>query len=243
MAVKRDGRPRHQQIAADLRAKIMSGDLTPGSQLPSTQQFVERYTAANATIQRALTALKAEGFVTSKVGQGVYVRNRQSFVIRVGAYFAPSTREYSYKLLGVGEAQPPADVATALNLAEGATAVLRHRLMLHSGEPVELSWSYYPTEIAAGTPLSSRAKIVGGAPRVLANIGYPQLYFEDRLSARAPTTEELEGLDMPDDVPVIRQFRVIYSESDRPVEVSIQIKGAHRYELLYRETISPSLDG
>jgi GntR family transcriptional regulator len=217
----------------------MAGDLRPGVQLPSTAQLIEQYGTSNTAVSSALTALKTEGFITSRVGKGVYVRDRQPFVVRVGTYFTPQPRGYSYELREVGERPPPADVAAVLNLKEGATAVLRHRLMLHNSEPVELSWSYYPTAIAAGTPLAGRAKIVGGAPRVLTELGYPQLYFEDRLSARAPTIEELEGLDMPDDVPVIRQFRVTYSEGDRPVEVSIQIKSAHLYELLYRETISP----
>lgn len=242
MASRRDSRPRHEQIAAHLRALVMSGDLPADTQLPSTQQLVEQYGAANTTIQNALTALKAEGFLTSQVGKGVYVRDRQPFVVRVGTYFPPSTRGYSYRLLDVTEVHPPLDVATTFGLVAEGTAVLRHRLMLHAGEPVELSWSYYPSEIAADTPLAGRGKITGGAPRVLADLGYPEVFFTDRVSARPPTTEEFEDLQVPDDVPVIRQFRTIYSENERPVEVSIQIKGAHLYELLYRETVSPSQD-
>lgn len=84
---------------------------------------------------------------------------------------------------------------------------------------------------------------MGGAPQVLAELGYPQAYFVDRVSARPPTTEELETLDLPDDVPVIRQLRTVYTEAGRrPVEAGIQVKGAHLYELEYRETIEP-LDG
>lgn len=217
----------------------MAGELEPGAQLPSTAQLIDQYGTSNTAVSSALTALKAEGFLTSRVGKGVYVRDRQPFVVRVGTYFTPQPQGYSYKLLDISERRPPPDVASVLDLEEGATAVLRHRLMLHNSEPVELSWSYYPAEIAAGTPLAGRSRIVGGAPRILAELGYPERYFEDRLSARPPTTEELEGLDIPDDVPVIRQFRVVYSEGDRPVEVSIQIKGAHLYELLYREMLGP----
>ena len=50
-----------------------------------------------------------------------------------------------------------------------------------------------------------------------------------------PTTEEVEILDLPN-VPVIRQFRVIYSDSERPVEASVLVKGGHLYELLYRQS-------
>lgn len=237
MARTRDGRARHQQIAADLRAQIMSGELAPGAQLPSTQHLVQRYAAANATIQRALKALKDEGFVYSWVGKGVYVRDKQPFVVQVAAYFAPSPTGYSYRLLDVTEVRPPTEIAEALNLASNGTAILRKRLLRHDGDPVELSWSYYPAEIAAGSPLAGRTKIAGGAPQTLATLGYPQRDFTDRLSARLPTTEELEILDLPDDVPVIRQFRLIYSDKHRPVEASVLVKGAHLYELLYHQKV------
>jgi GntR family transcriptional regulator len=215
----------------------MSGGLTPGTQLPSTQHLVQRYAAANATIQRALVALKDEGFVYSQVGKGVYVRDKQPFVVQVAAYLAPAPKGYSYRLLDVTEVRSPVEVAEALNLADNDTVILRKRLLLHDGDPVELSWSYYPAQIAAHSPLAAPTKIHGGAPQALATLGYPQRDFVDRLSARLPTTEELETLELPDDVPVIRQFRTIYSDQRRPVETSILVKGAHLYELLYHQRI------
>ncbi|MGH3914593.1 MAG: GntR family transcriptional regulator [Pseudonocardiaceae bacterium] len=242
MAESQEDRPRHQQIAAELRAQIMSRDLPPRAQLPSVSQLVRRYRVANATVQQALTTLKVQGFITSRHGTGVFVRDRRSLVVPAETYFTSSPRGYSYQLLSVGEVQPPADVATALGLDAKGAAVLRHRLMRHDGEPVELSWSYYPMEIAAGTPLAGRAEIVGGAPQVLAELGYPLVRFEDRLSARSPTMEESKGLNLPDDVPVIRQFRVVYGKGDRLVEVAIQIKGTHLYELEYREKIERPLE-
>ncbi|MET9239607.1 UTRA domain-containing protein [Nonomuraea sp. NPDC003709] len=78
--------------------------------------------------------------------------------------------------------------------------------------------SYYPLHVAAGTPLAARRKIRGGAPQVLADPGFPEQHFEDRISVRQPTTEEVESLDLPPDVPVFRQFRVVYSDSGRSVE-------------------------
>lgn len=215
----------------------MSGELAPGEQLPSTQHLVQRYGAANATIQRALATLKDEGFVYSRVGKGVYVRDKQPFVVQVAAYLAPTPKGYSYRLLEVSQVRPPAEISEALDLARNDMAVMRNRLLLHDGDPVELSWSYYPAEIAVRSPLAARNKISGGAPQALAALGYPQRDFVDRLSARAPTTEELQALELPDDVPVIRQLRIIYTDDHRPVEASILIKGAHLYELSYQQTI------
>ncbi|MEW9553768.1 GntR family transcriptional regulator [Nonomuraea sp. NPDC050783] len=233
MARRPDPRPRHQQIAAELRAEIMSGALRPGERLPSTPLLVTRFEAANATIQRALQSLKDEGFVRGHAGKGVFVRERRQFVVEATAYKPPATGGYGYELLQVGETTPPHDVAAALATPDGESVILRHRLMLHDGEPVELSWSYYPLDIAAGSPLGGCGKIPGGAPRALADLGFPERRFEDRISVRQPTVDEAEGLDLPADVPVFRQFRVVYSDSQRPVEVSILVKGGHLYELSY----------
>ena len=233
----RDLRPRHQQIAAELRDLIMRGELSPGSQLPSTAQLVERYGAANATIQHALKALKDEGFLDSRVGKGVYVRDRQPFVIDAAAYLAPASGRFRYQLLAVDTLVPPADIADGLRLAPDATAIVRTRILFHDDQPVELSTSYYPAEIAADSSLVKPAKIRGGAPAVLADLGFPQRAFVDRVSARPPTVEEAETLDLPDGTPVIRQLRVVYSDNERPVEASVLIKGAHLYELLYRQTV------
>ncbi|MEV0613264.1 UTRA domain-containing protein [Nonomuraea sp. NPDC050404] len=147
----------------------------------------------------------------------------------------------SYDLLHVRAVEPPADVAHALDLDKDERCVERHRTLLHAGEPIELSWSYYPLAIAEGTSLAGQGKIKGGAPKVLAELGFPQPTFEDRVSVRQPRTEEVVMLDLPADVPVIRQFRVIRSDNERPVEASVLIKGGHLFEVRYQQQAQPGV--
>ncbi|MFB4300336.1 GntR family transcriptional regulator [Actinomadura sp. NTSP31] len=220
-------------MAADMRARIMAGDLTPGTQLPSTAHLVTEFGVSNTTVQKALAVLKAEGYLTSRQGKGVYVRDRQPFRVEVGAYFPPAPGGYSYELLEVGEVPAPNEVAGALGIDAGDRVLLRRRLLRHGGRPVEVEWSYYPFELASGTELARSQRIPGGAPRVLADLGYELQHLADAVSSRMPTSEEIELLALPD-VPVIRQFRVAYSHGDRPVEVSVLVKGSHLYELVYR---------
>jgi GntR family transcriptional regulator len=54
------------------------------------------------------------------------------------------------------------------------------------------------------------------------------------VSVRVPTTEDFTALELSEDVPVIRQLRVIYSDRGVPVEASILVKPGHLYELQYR---------
>lgn len=229
-----DGRPRHQQIAAALRAQILSGDLPAGTKLPSTQNLVEAYATSNATIQRALAVLKDEGFISSHVGKGVYVRSKQPLVVEAASYITPSPDGFAYELLEVSEVQPPHEVRAAFGLSDSETATMRRRLLRYQGEPVELSWSYYPNAIARGTALAVPRRIPGGAPVVLKDLGYPQRSVVDTLSARLPTTEEVVALELPADVPVIRQLRVVRSDRQQSVEATVMIKGAHLYELRYQ---------
>lgn len=233
MTRRADDRPPYEQMAAEMRARIMAGDLLPGTQLPSTAHLVTEFGVSNTTVQKALAVLKAEGYLTSRQGKGVFVRDRQPFRVEIGAYFPPTPGGYSYELLEVAEVPAPSAVAAAFNMEAGDRVLLRRRLLRHAGRPVEIERSYYPLEMAGGTELAGSQRIPGGAPRVLASLGYELQYLVDAVSSRMPTNEEIDLLALPE-VPVIRQFRVAYTHEDRPVEVSILVKGSHLYELVYR---------
>jgi GntR family transcriptional regulator len=195
------------------------------------------YGVAGSTVSKAIRILEDEGFVRGQVGKGVFVRSKQPFVIAATAYKEPSPRGYKYDLLQVQEVTPTKEVAQALRLGDGERVILRRRLLRWDGEPVEMSSSFYPLSFAAGTPLARKGKIPGGAPQILADLGLPERAFEDRVSVRQPLKEEIDALGLPLDVPVFRQFRVVYTDDERPVEVSILIKGGHLFELLYRQPV------
>ncbi|MFI8852154.1 GntR family transcriptional regulator [Streptomyces sp. NPDC053499] len=246
-----DRRSLHERIAADLRDEIMSGDLAPGSKLPSTAQLKTRFTASNATVQKALQLLKDERLVVGRPGAAVTVREHRQRTIRPATYMAPAQSGEPYrwlteaaklggqarsKLLEVGEATPPADVLAALELPEGGTALLRRQMLLIDDEPVELVKSYYPLEIARGTAMMERRKIKGGTPTLLAELGHPPRLSADRVSARVPTQEEYTALQLPSSLPVLRTLRVVYSDQNRPIEATVMAKAGHLYELQYEFT-------
>ncbi|WP_369186092.1 GntR family transcriptional regulator [Streptomyces sp. R08] len=243
-----DRRPLHERIAADLRDEIMSGDLQPGASLPSTQRLKDRFEASNATVQKALQVLKDERLVIGRAGASVTVREHRQETIRPAdtGQPAPPGEQYSWltvangrgkrgniELLEVAEVQPPADVAVAFGLSEGATAVMRSQVLSYDDVPVELVKSYYPVELARGTAMTERRKIRGGTPALLAGMGYPPRHTVDRVSARVPTQEQFEALQLPSDLPVLRTFRVVYSDDQRPIEVTVMAKAGHLYELQY----------
>ncbi|GAB3709760.1 GntR family transcriptional regulator [Nocardiopsis oceani] len=253
MARNEDTRPRHQQIAAELRAAIMSGDLPPGKRLPTTQQLMTRYEVTSQTVQRTLQVLKTERFVYGKPGVGVFVRTDSPLGVRIASYLGSPepgdahpwldrARERGQKgsstLLSVARVEPPGQIMEALALEPGERAVLRHQLLLLDGEAAELVWNYYPLSTAEGTPLERRSRIRGGSPALLTELGFPPREHIDHVSVRLSTTEEFEALELPEDVPVLRTLRTVFSDGGRPVEASVLVKAGHRFELVYRNGIS-----
>ncbi|MFB7079245.1 GntR family transcriptional regulator [Streptomyces sp. NPDC056308] len=246
-----DRRALHERIAADLRDQIMGGDLAPGASLPSTVHLKDRFNASNATVQKALQLLKDEKLVIGRPGAAVTVREHRQRTVRPASYVAPAASGEPYRwlteaakngsrahstLLEVVECEPPADVAEALRLPKSGTALLRRQLLVMDDEPVELVASYYPLEIARGTVMTERRRIPGGTPTLLAELGYPPRLSVDRVSARVPTQDQYQALRLPGDLPVLRTLRVVYSDDERPIEVTVMVKAGHLYELQYEFT-------
>ena len=62
------------QLAAILRTQIESGELAPGSRLPSIITLSETYGIARVTAHKALRALVDSGLAVVSPGRGMYVR-------------------------------------------------------------------------------------------------------------------------------------------------------------------------
>ncbi|MEU0517976.1 UTRA domain-containing protein [Streptosporangium sp. NPDC006007] len=129
---------------------------------------------------------------------------------------------------------PPADVASALGLRSAAAAVVRRRTMLLDDRPVELTDSWYPERIAAGTALASPEKIKGGAVTLLADLGYAVHEAREDITFRAATADEASELEIPAGTPVITLFRTCLTAEGEPFEASVMVMVAENRHLRYR---------
>lgn len=226
--VHRDPRTTQQRIAAKLRAQLMAGEPPTGTVIGTTKSLVASFGAANQTVQSALKILKSERRIANVPGYGIV------------AAAPPLMREAAVDLgaaeliLEVGEVAAPYEVRQAFGLPDGGTAALRKRLLLLDDEPDELVWSYYPLALAQGTAILEPGRIRGGTPTLLAGMGFEPREMVDRVTVRPPTEEEFVLLELPAEVPVIRTFRVVYSNDEKPIEATVMVKAGHLHELLYR---------
>jgi GntR family transcriptional regulator len=232
-----DDRPQHARIAADLRAKILSGDIK--GTLPTFKQLMSLYSTTTNTAQRAVALLKAEGFVEGKQGKALIVRSDRIRISDASTQLEPPADDITYRVLQVGHERPPEDAAQKLGLADGETALLRKRLTLRNDEPVEIEWSYYPESIITGTALDQPQQALGSMPAILAAHGREQRGLVAEIQVREPTTDELQTLELPDEIPVMRTLRTITDANGTVLEVTVMITSGHLYGVRYRQTLSP----
>ena len=68
-----DATPIYLQIAEEIRAQILSGELAEGARLISTTEYATRYRINPATANKAVALLVDEGLVVKRRGIGMFV--------------------------------------------------------------------------------------------------------------------------------------------------------------------------
>ncbi|MEM7050151.1 MAG: GntR family transcriptional regulator [Acidobacteriota bacterium] len=68
-----DARPVFRQIVDGLRMKIATGELSPGTRLPSVRGLALQLTINSNTVAKAYAELTSEGLIESRKGVGVFV--------------------------------------------------------------------------------------------------------------------------------------------------------------------------
>lgn len=68
------------RMAAYLKARIDKGTLEAGNKLPPTSALMSQFDLSDNAVYRAISLLKAEGYVYSQQGKGVFVADRRKLI-------------------------------------------------------------------------------------------------------------------------------------------------------------------
>lgn len=253
-----DGRTLQRQLAAQLRHRIVTGNLQPGDQLPSQKELRAAYGVSDNTIRAAIDVLRSEGLVDSTRGKGVFVRQQQP-VRRVSSTryadqleaLQTNSEQHRYESaftrdLGIdwdqytvdcdfGEAPADNTVADHLQIDVGVPVFRRRMVMRASGRAERLQTSYYPLDLVDGTAMTDpdQQPWPGGVIAELAELGVAITAVDEYVRTRMPTPDESYLLRIAGGVPVLVETRVGHSEA-RPVEVVVDmVLPGDRYVLHY----------
>ena len=247
--------PMYQKIAEDLRQQIESGDLAPGSQLPTELELRERNNnASRNTVRDAIKWLINLGLVETRPGQGTFViEARDPFVTTLsgdpttgmggdeGASYlsevTQSKRKPSTSPVLVEIQQASADVAISLQIAEGTEVISRHERRFIDDTPWSLQTSYYPMEFAdrGADRLFSPRNIKEGTVEYLAGtLHIRQVGYRDWITVRAPNSGEAEFFKLPSDgrVAMFEIFRTAFDGNQAPMRLTKTVFPADRNQFI-----------
>lgn len=84
------------EIVDHLRGRITSGDLTPGSRLPTYRALQSSLQANMVTVSRAIDQLKGEGFIDTQGARGTFVVNHPPHLFRYALVFPSHPSESNW---------------------------------------------------------------------------------------------------------------------------------------------------
>jgi GntR family transcriptional regulator len=65
--------PLQSQIVRQIRAKVLAGELTAGTDLPSIRRLASEHHVSVITVQRAYETLERDGLIHSRRGKGFFI--------------------------------------------------------------------------------------------------------------------------------------------------------------------------
>jgi GntR family transcriptional regulator len=108
-------------------------------------------------------------------------------------------------------------------------------LMLVNSIPVRIASSYLPLPLFQGTPLAEGGFIEGGLQRFFESRGLRFGLAIETVTARLPTAQEAETLQISHQTPVVVILRTSYDAQDQPVHTLETICAADKHVFKVRQ--------
>jgi GntR family transcriptional regulator len=242
---------RYEEVADDLRRKIVSGTYPPGSRIPGYTDLATLYGISRGTVRNVLRVLQDEGLVRVVKKAGIIVRTpperrriaRASLIQRdpKRGYIFPGASRPDEPWCPVGQPRRsfepvPAHVAEFLGLEPETITLRRRRVMAPEGEPpfdITDTW-LHPAAVEEVPRVADPSTGPGGYLDRLEEAGHGPMSWSEHIRARMPTPEEARLLEIPAaGVPVMEMTRVgVSARTGQPLEATVVLSPGDRVELV-----------
>jgi GntR family transcriptional regulator len=246
--------PPYLRIADELRRRIAEHEWTPGDRLPSRAQIAQECAVGENVVRRAQELLISQGVLEGRAGSGTYVAEpRQRVrVVRSSAREQPEGSPFRADMRAVGrqgdwesrseaKVPAPAEIAARLGISEGDPCVRTAYEFLADGRPVQLSTSWEPYDLTAGTlvVLPEAGPHAGaGVVNRMAEIGITVSHAVEQPEPRQASAEEASLLGIQKGSLITHIRRTYYSDQGRPVETADIVVPAALCEIVYEIPIT-----
>jgi DNA-binding GntR family transcriptional regulator len=215
------GVPLYHQIQHLIRHRIVKGEYTPGSQIPSENELCRELDVSRVTLRVALRELVRDRWLVKRQGKGTFVSSAPPKPLVPVKYsgFLDELQERVRKLkIAAVDMQPvaaSAELIARLRLRDGAQVMRIRRLRHLDDEPFSFTINYLPLDIGARI----REKDLHSVPllRILQNdLKIAIVHAHETIEAAPADPEVAQQLGVPVLHPVLHMKRVMFTTGDRP---------------------------
>ena len=228
--------PLYQQIKALITRSLQGGEWKPGQAIPSEMELAARFKVSQGTVRKAIDELAGENLLVRRQGKGTFVATHaeEGTQYRFLRLHADSGTEAGLqrRLLDCRRMRASAEVARALDLKSGETAVQVRRLLLAQDAPVVLDDIWLPGPLFKGLTSEKLAGYRGPMYRLFeTEFGVRMIRAEEKIRAVAAAASEAELLDVHPGAPLLLVERLSFTYDDKPVEYrrGLYNTAAHHY--------------
>ncbi|WP_217197078.1 GntR family transcriptional regulator [Streptomyces buecherae] len=246
--------PPYLAVADQLRQRLTNGEWSPGARLPSRAALADEYGVGDNVVRRAQELLITQGLLEGRAGSGTYVAEPRERLRMVRSWSRDDRDGSPFRadMAGLGkrgtwehrtEAKVPAppEIAARLGIAEGDPCVRTAYEFLADGKPVQLSTSWEPYALTAGTlvVLPEGGPYAGhGVIKRMASIDVTVSRAVEQPEPRPATAEEATLLGVQKGALVTAIQRTYFAQDGRPVETADIVVPAAHCEIVYEIPIN-----
>ncbi|KYO66170.1 GntR family transcriptional regulator [Thermovenabulum gondwanense] len=210
--------PVYLKIAADIREKILKGELRPGDAIYSEHELCREYNASRMTVRKGLAILLNEGYIYSIQGKGNYVKEPEhdKYVLYFNEIKSITGKVNNMKLLKADIIKPPVDICNLLQISESKNVVLIERLFYEDDEPVAYDKKFLV--YFKGMPIIEKELIFYTFPELVAK-SFDVYTMKKELTIYAKMPDEFlkDKLKISELMPLMVVEQKLYNKDNRPV--------------------------
>lgn len=210
--------PLYYQLAEQLTAAISEGRAQPGDPFENEVAMSERLGLSRPTVRRAIHHLVDQGLLVRRRGLGTFVASRRVHRrVSKGSLYEDLSIQGRHPSTAVldHEIEKNSRVAATLDLDPETDLLSVRRLRKAEGEPLAIMQNWLPPRHSRITREQLETR---GLYSVLRDQGVGSVVAHQSISARLPTAEERELLEISSRLPVIAVTRTAFDPSGAPVE-------------------------
>ncbi|MEO8155807.1 MAG: GntR family transcriptional regulator [Rhizobacter sp.] len=216
--------PLYQQIKVLITRSLQSGEWKPGEAIPSENDLAARYKVSQGTVRKAIDALADENLVVRRQGKGTFVATHAEEKIQYRFLrLTPDDGQAGgtqRRFIDCRRMRAPADVARALELKAGDTAVQVRRLLYFRAKPVVLDDIWLHGVLFKGLTAERLSEYQGPMYGLFeTEFGVRMIRAEEQLRAVAADAAAAELLQLDVGAPLLSVERLSRTYGDKPVEL------------------------